>query len=341
MATTSADRISTSTLRTRLERIGVDLEVLAHEAGIAPQQLSAPDGALRTADYFALFRALERQAGGDVGLRLGARADELTLAGRAALCSATLGEGLARLARYKRLTCPEEITIAVVHDEGRVRLEWLLADEDPPAPLVDTVFAGIVELARHGTRTRLVPVRMELARERAHAAALRRHFGCEIVFNAPIDQLVFPASSLVLPLLTADTRLLATIDPKLDAALGLKGRARSLIDQVRVAVCHRMTGERPSVARIAKDLATSPRTLQRRLQEDGTSYQQVLDDVRLRTARRLLSRTRLRAEEIAFLLGFDEFNSFTRAFRTWEGVSPNDWRARRPARAPQQEEACV
>jgi AraC-like DNA-binding protein len=337
VATTSTDRISLTSFRERLDRVGVDLEVLARDAGIAPQQLLAHDGTLRTAEYFALFRALERQGGADVGLRLAARADSFSLAGHAALSSPTLGEGLARLSRYKRLTCPEEITIVVARDEARIRLEWLLADDDPPAPLVDTVFAGIVELARHGTGTALGPLRIELARERAQAAVLRRHFGCEIVFDAPIDQLVFPASSLSLPLVTADTRLLAAIDPKLESALGLTGRARGFVDQVRVAVCHRMTGERPTVARIAKDLALSARTLQRRLQDDGTSYQEVLDDVRLRTARRLLSRTRLRAEEIAFLLGFDEFNSFTRAFRTWEGVSPNGWRARRPVRARQQE----
>jgi AraC-like DNA-binding protein len=70
----------------------------------------------------------------------------------------------------------------------------------------------------------------------------------------------------------------------------------------------------------------SSRTLQRRLEELGTSYQSVLDDVRHDTARRLLANTDLDAGEVAFLLGFEELNSFTRAFHAWEGATPTRWR---------------
>lgn len=70
----------------------------------------------------------------------------------------------------------------------------------------------------------------------------------------------------------------------------------------------------------------SPRTLQRRLTEQETSSQKLLDDVRDNTARRLLLDTDLDAGEIAFLLGFDELNSFTRAFQVWEGATPVRWR---------------
>jgi len=59
----------------------------------------------------------------------------------------------------------------------------------------------------------------------------------------------------------------------------------------------------------------------------GTTYQHVLDDVRRRSARRLLANTDLATSEVAFLLGFEEMNSFTRAFHAWEGTSPGKWRA--------------
>jgi AraC-like DNA-binding protein len=70
----------------------------------------------------------------------------------------------------------------------------------------------------------------------------------------------------------------------------------------------------------------SPRTLQRRLEELGTTYQRLLDDVRRRSARRLLTNTDLDSGEVAFLLGFEELNSFTRAFHGWEGTTPTRWR---------------
>jgi AraC-like DNA-binding protein len=87
-----------------------------------------------------------------------------------------------------------------------------------------------------------------------------------------------------------------------------------------------MTGERPSVEKVARELGMSPRSLQRRLAELGTTYQTLLDDVRRDASRRLLASTDLDASEIAFLLGFEELNSFSRAFHGWEGVTPTRWR---------------
>ena len=75
----------------------------------------------------------------------------------------------------------------------------------------------------------------------------------------------------------------------------------------------------------------SARTLQRRLGELGTSYQDLLDDVRRRAARRLLANTDLGTGEVAFLLGFEEANSFTRAFQGWERTTPAKWRLRASA----------
>lgn len=71
--------------------------------------------------------------------------------------------------------------------------------------------------------------------------------------------------------------------------------------------------------------------MQRRLGELGTSYQDLLDDVRRQSARRLLANTNLAAGEVAFLLAFEEVNSFARAFQAWEGITPARWRARASA----------
>ena len=92
-----------------------------------------------------------------------------------------------------------------------------------------------------------------------------------------------------------------------------------------------MWGQRPSVEVVAKDLCVSPRTPQRRLEESGTNYQQLLDEVRQDTAHKLLAATDLESGQIAFLLGFEELNSFTRAFHGWEGATPMRWRATRVA----------
>ena len=159
-----------------------------------------------------------------------------------------------------------------------------------------------------------------------HEAVLRRHFGCDIKFDAPFDLLVFEDTALDLPLVTHNAQLLALLVPGLEAALEQDGSSRTLADDVRAVLGQKICGERPAVEKVAKALGMSPRTLQRRLGELGTSYQKLLDDVRHRTARRLLAKTDLGAGEVAFLLGFEELNSFTRAFHSWEGTTPARWR---------------
>ena len=106
-------------------------------------------------------------------------------------------------------------------------------------------------------------------------------------------------------------------------------RPLTFSDEVRSVMRKRMVGEHVTIARIARDLARTPRTLQRHLVKEGASYQALLDEVRHGTARRLLEATDLQEGEVAFLLGFAELNSFTRAFRDWEGRTPRRWRSKR------------
>jgi AraC-like DNA-binding protein len=222
--------------------------------------------------------------------------------------------------------------IEVADGEARLRFEWLLADGAPPAVLTDVIFAGITNLAQRGTNTTVRPRRLELIRRRANEAMLRRHFRCELRFDAPRDLLVFDEEALALPMVRRNAQLLAVLLPGLERAVEQDERARTLADDVRLALSDGMCGDRPAVAKVAKGLGMSARTMQRRLGELGTTYQKVLDDVRQRSARRLLANTALGIGEVAFLLGFEEVNSFTRAFQAWEGSTPARWRARATVR---------
>ena len=114
--------------------------------------------------------------------------------------------------------------------------------------------------------------------------------------------------------------------PGLEAALKERKGGSTLPEEVKTALGRRMRGERPTLDKIAREIGMSPRTLQHRLQEVGTSYQDLLDEARRASARRLLAETDLEAGEVAFLLGFEELNSFTREFRSWEGTPPSQWR---------------
>lgn len=161
---------------------------------------------------------------------------------------------------------------------------------------------------------------------------LRQHFGCEIVFNRPRDLLVFTSAVLELPFNTHNAELLELMVPGLESALRKRNASASIVEEAKEGISRSMRGQRPSIQGVAKDLCVSSRTLQRRLEEEGTSYQCLLDDVPQDATRRLLSSTDLQSGEIAFLPGFEELNSFTRAFQVWEGTTPMGWRLRSGAR---------
>ena len=314
----------------RFARAGVDTAALLRTVGIPRSRFEVAKPQGTTAEFFALWQGAEAgDPDSNLGLRLGTDTapHQQNIAALAALHSSNLEESFRKLARYKRLVCPEKIQFDVRRAEARLTFEWLLAKTHPPPSLIDCIFAGVVDLAQRGTGTRVQPKRLELTRRRCHEGRLARHFACEVHFDAPTDRLVFDASVLTLPLLTHNPQLLAVIVPGLEEALRATDGSRTLADDVKTALRESICGERPAVGKVARTLGLSARTLQRRLGELGTTYQRLLDEVRRQSARRLLAATDLAAPEVAFLLGFEELNSFTRAFQAWEGTTPTKWRA--------------
>ena len=297
-------------------------------AGVPVPPVPAVGGELGTDEFFAFWRAV--MASGDrpdLGLSIGTAVFGRSVAAQAALQAPTLGEALQAIARYKRLSCPEEVLVEVRDGEPSVRFDWVLATGEVPPILVDAVFASNVALVARATAGKARPVRIELARQRRHARLLREHFRCPIVFGATHDRIVFAAGALALPLVTAARDAYAQLVPGLEARLAAR---RTVVADLRIAIARTMSaGARPTIDTIADRLGTSARTVQRRLARARTTFQDQLDDVRRVVARRLLEHTALPPIDIAFLLGFAEPNSFSRAFRAWERTTPLRWRAAR------------
>lgn len=95
---------------------------------------------------------------------------------------------------------------------------------------------------------------------------------------------------------------------------------------VRQRLVASMDGGAPSMADVARSLGTSPRSLHRRLGDEGTRFNDLLDDVRRRFAEQYLARPRLAVTEVAYLVGFNDSSAFFKAFRRWTGVTPNQYR---------------
>ena len=333
----SSDQIPVSNaLAVRLAAQGVDLERVGQLAGLPAGLLSERRVKVRltTHQFFAVWRALAQLSDDPAfGLRLGGEVppEHYDIALVAALHSATLGEALQKVARYKRLVCPEELMLEEDGDSMRLHTRWIMSEGHAPALLIDAMFAAITALCRRGTGLPLQPQAIELTRRPDAASPLAHYFGCPVKFRAPQDVLVFDRALIDQPFITYNQDMLAVLLPGLEAELAKSQSAHDLPTQVMAILSRSMRGQRPSVNSVAAELYLSPRTLQRRLQQHGYSYQQLLDKTRHRTACRLLAETDLEPGEIAFVLGFEELNSFSRAFIQWETLTPSRWRTQRAA----------
>ena len=152
---------------------------------------------------------------------------------------------------------------------------------------------------------------MEYVQQRPNLRVLERSLGCKVVGGASRNAIIFRASDATAPFVTRNVELLA---PQFEEQLRKYEEEDSFIESVRRAIQDRLTGRRPSMHAISEAPHMSSRTLPRRLQESGSTFQRVLVEARHQMARYYLSNSVLELNEAAYLLGFEDPNSFGRAF---------------------------
>lgn len=320
----------------KLEELGVRASAVLRRAGLPQEFIDQPRVLLNTEELFALWRAVgEVSTNPTIGLLLGTenRTERFHPIGLAALSSENFGAAIDQMARYKQLTCPEEILQEKDDEEWGIQFRWLLADEVEPPVLNECCFAWVLSIARHGTGTRLSPLRVEFVQPREHVKVIERHFGCPVVCGAARNAIVFRVADAQRSFVTRNAELLGMLAPQFEEELKRENGDENFLERVRVAIQQKLTGQRPTIEDIADALHISSRTLQRRLQDEGSSFQRVLEEARHQLARHYLTNSVLELNEAAYLLGYNDANSFVRAFRTWEGVPPARWREQQRANA--------
>jgi AraC-like DNA-binding protein len=242
----------------------------------------------------------------------------------AAVCSPDLRHAAERLAVYKRLLGPQRLIVDTGADGLRVSTEWP-PDPAPPPGLVAYEIAFWVALARLATRTRVIPVRATMP-DPPRAPQYREYLGVPID-RGPSVTVTFTALDARRPFLTSDAAMWQVFESDLRRRLADLDRVESTADRVRAVLLELLPAGRGSAAGVARRLAVSGRTLQRRLAEEGTTFQAVLERTRYALARHYLTRADITVAEIAFLLGYDEPSSFYRAFQQWSGTTPQQARS--------------
>ena len=245
---------------------------------------------------------------------------------------ATLGEAMGRIMPFEKLVGDMGTSRAEVAGD-QVQLIWSCRHQRPDIRrhLVENVLASWLLYARWIADSELSPsvVWFEHSRpEQAELAQYEALFGCPVRFEQPCSALVAPLEYLQLPLRQSDPRLLKTLE---DHAQGMMAALADapLALQVKSALRQWLKHGVPRKEQVAEQLALSVRTLQRQLQQAGTSYQQLLDDVRQELAEHALLHSEQSLQEISDSLGFSEPRSFHRAFKQRTGLTPAQYRQQR------------
>jgi len=246
--------------------------------------------------------------------------------------SATLGDGLERLARYGRLI-NDRLAVHVVRAGPGVRFILGEADARPLHPQrAEFSIALALRLARESAGAHLIPVEVLFAHA-APADATEHHemFRSSIHFSSGVNGMVLSDADGARKLRAADPALGQIIRRRLDQALekldkGDRETDASSSARVRRLLIDGMGKEKQSVQTIGREMGISSRTLARRLVAEGTSFREIQDQVRHHLAVALLGDPSVSISEAAFFLGYSEPAPFHRSFKRWTGKTPQTYR---------------
>lgn len=314
--------------RLLLRDLGLEASHVLRRAGLPEDLFSRPQATLQPAEYFALWRSIDEGSGDrvlplEIGQAISVEAFDAPIF--AALCSPDLETAVRRISRYKPLIGPMALHVRSSAVALTIEVEWLHRTEEPPAALTAFELVFFVQLARLATRERIVPLALASPLPPEPSAAYEQYFGLPVERGSS-TQVTFTAVDAQRPFLTANEPMWDFFQPELRRRLSELEETASMAERVHCALLDLLPGGEASLAAVAKKLALSTRTLQRRLQAEGKSFQAVLDSTREGLARHYLASSRLSGSEISFLLGFEDPNSFFRAFHAWTGQTPETLR---------------
>ena len=313
-----------------LSRRGVATETLLADTRIEPGCWRDPQARITAQDFEVVAtRAMALSGEPWLGWELGA---SMTLSshgflGYAAMSSATLGEALELAVKYFRTRSTlVQLETFTDGDMAVMQINELLALGDLAPLIMESLFSSF-----HFMGEKLVPgldVIGELRfsyPEPDYFARMRPVMPVPVYFDCAYNQMRFPVERMQYPLQFADPRLARMAADQCEQEMASIKLPPPLLGQVRRIILGG-GGRFPGVEEVAGELHMSSRTLKRKLQQLGTSYQEVLDGLRKGLAVEYLTQTDKTVDEIAMSLGYSDASNFARAFRRWTLRSPSDYR---------------
>ncbi|MDM0088601.1 MULTISPECIES: AraC family transcriptional regulator [unclassified Variovorax] len=317
-----------------LSATGLDMQRLCAEAAIDDPARADPSAVYSTEAITRLWQLAVAQSGDPaIALRAaqGVRPAIFGLVGYVMMSSANLATALERLIRYLRIISHAAAVRAVPQGEDTAFTLELHGGAAPlPRQRFEFDLLTLLTFCRWVLGRELRPLAVSLTHEAPpDPHAYLQAFRCMPQFGARSNGAVLARCDLEAPLPTFHPQMAELHDRFAgDRIEALERPPATYTQRVRQMVAERLPEGEPGRTAIARALGVAERTLQRRLQHEGTSFHALIDDTRRAEAERHLAQPQLTLAEVAYLLGFASQGNLTRACRRWFGMTPGQYRAR-------------
>lgn len=286
-------------------------------------------------EHLALVRAIYEDPRETLGIEM-AQALPLEITGLWGFLlrsSSTFGDMLRRAERHMRVV---NRYIEFVLEDAGGQASMTCPHQDPSPygrreQVVCTLLGHWLTWGRQLTRARIAvdEARFQWSGPRDREP-FERFFDGPVRFGAREDALILPPEVLELKLVESTPELGASFEAYAAALVGRMTSQPSLVERVRKEIADGLLIGSAGEGAVAQRLAMTVRTMHRRLDEAGTSFRKVRDELLRERAEGLLRERRVPIAEVSYLLGYGEPSNFHRAFRRWTGVTPAEWRAANP-----------
>ena len=318
----------TRTLVRTLDAAGHDGIALACRAGIAPDLFDVEGARLPLSATSALWQlALDVTGDPCIGLRVARHVRPTTFHGLSVgvVSSGRFRDALTRVVRYNTVVCTPTGQPSLTEVGGRLEyaVSWPPGSALPRPESMEAILACIVRAGRFLLGHDLSPCAVELMRPtRPPSSRFEAFFDCEILYGSTRYLLAWPLDAIDRSLPTRCDELATNADRMVTTYLARIAPGAVVTDEVRHAVAELLADGEVSSSAVASRLAMSARTMQRRLKEEGTSFRDVVTDVRVTLAKRAIEEGTTSVSLLAERLGFSDPAAFRRAFKRVTGQTP-------------------
>ncbi|MBN2858658.1 MAG: AraC family transcriptional regulator ligand-binding domain-containing protein [Sphaerochaetaceae bacterium] len=301
-----------------LQEIGVNVPAVLKRSGLPESLFTKDHFTLSQEHYCRLWKAIEEESRHKpswvIDLLDRFTAEVLAPPLYASLSSQNLKTAIQRIATYKSLIAPMLFSCRWNDESFTLRIDWHQSTETPAA-LVLFELLFVKRIAEIGTRTTILPMSLTAVK----ADEINTHYGSVLqspVFAGPINSITFAHADVLRPFVSANDLLWKVFEPELQAALSRVDGAVTMRERVKGALRQLIPSGQTTVEAASMNLNISVRTLQRKLQEEGTSFRTILYDCRVSLARMYGKESGYTRKEIAYLLGYADTKSLDRLLRT-------------------------